>query len=264
MNRRLNHARLRIPAFLLFALLFLCLTQGCAQPGLRIYFVRHAEAGHNVLAQWKDKPKSTWPPYVGNANMFSPKGDAQAATLVDKLKGIHFDLIAACPYWRTRHTILPYLQATGQKAELWPELEETGPVPPQYTAAGIQPPPPNPRLFDGVNDFKLPDDEKTYFSFLPNDKKFLEYKDPNNQIAIGNALALSQKVIAMVKARTNNAPKSVLLVGHGDAGSTLLRTLTTSKTLTPNIANASLWMAEEQPNGTFKLKILNDKPYPGK
>jgi hypothetical protein len=149
-THRLNHSRLNNAlCHILVALLLLALTPACAhQQGLRVYFVRHAEAGHNVVKEWKDKPKSEWPAYVGNANMFSPRGEQQAEALIEKLRPIHFDFIAACPYWRTRHTILPYLKATGQKAELWPELEETSHVPLAATAANAKPLEPNPTLFN--------------------------------------------------------------------------------------------------------------------
>lgn len=266
MSDWVNRSCMKKPTgLLLMALILPWILQGCAQQGLRVYFVRHAEAGHNVVKEWKDKPKSEWPAYVGNANMFTPKGERQAQALPEKLKGIQFDLIAVCPYWRTRHTILPYLQATGQKAELWPELEETSFVPIAFTAAGAKPPEPNPTLFKGVNNFGLPDSEKAYFYFRDGDKKYLEWQEKGNkQLELANDLALSRKAIDLIKTRFGNSPKSILLVGHGDAGSTLLRLLTTSKSINPDIDNTGLWMAEEQPNGTFKLKILNGKSYRGK
>ena len=94
--------------------------------GLKIYYIRHAEGGHNVKADWEAKgiPKSQWPDYVGNSEMFTPKGEKQLDEALEKLKKYDFDFIASSPIWRARHTVIPYLKATGRKAEVWPELKE--------------------------------------------------------------------------------------------------------------------------------------------
>lgn len=39
---------------------------------LRIYYIRHAEGGHNVKREWGIFPKSEWPSYVGNREAFTP------------------------------------------------------------------------------------------------------------------------------------------------------------------------------------------------
>ena len=62
-----------------------------SEAGLKIYFLRHAEGGHNVVEDWKDVPKDQWPAYVGNENMFTPKGGKQAAAVPAKLAPYHFD-----------------------------------------------------------------------------------------------------------------------------------------------------------------------------
>src|SRR4051794_16518782 len=98
-----------------------------AQAGLKVYYLRHAEAGHNVVKEWKDIPKDQWPAYVGNSGMFTPKGETQVLKVAEKLKPNRFDFIAVSPIWRTRNTILPYLKETKVKAEIWPELEEFDP-----------------------------------------------------------------------------------------------------------------------------------------
>ena len=77
-------------------------------------------------------------------------------------------------------------------------------------------------------------------------------------------MALARKTVELIKARFSKSGKSILLVGHGNSGSTLLHTLTTSKDLKVSLQNTGIWMAEEQPDGSFKLKMLNSKPYEGK
>ena len=97
-----------------------------ANAGLKIYYIRHAQGGHNVKTAWekKDVPKTEWPSYVGNPDMFTPKGKQQVIAATEKLKAYQFDFIASSPMWRARNTILPYLKVTQSKAEVWPELRE--------------------------------------------------------------------------------------------------------------------------------------------
>ncbi len=97
----------------LLAVLFLFWFAGRCEAGLKIYYLRHAEGGHNVVKEWEEVPKAQRPAYVGNPNMFTPKGETQVAAATKRLQKYHFDFIAVSPTWRTRHTILPYLKATG-------------------------------------------------------------------------------------------------------------------------------------------------------
>src|SRR5512133_62774 len=109
---------------LLFALLFLGLFVGRSEAGLKIYYIRHAEGGHNVVKEWQNVPKAQWPDYVGNGNVFTPKGKTQVVTATEKLQKYRFDFIGVSSMWRTRNTVLPYLKAAGVKGEIWPELHE--------------------------------------------------------------------------------------------------------------------------------------------
>jgi hypothetical protein len=107
---------------LLLAGLLACVAP--AEAGLKIYYLRHAEGGHNVVKEWSKVPKSQWPAYVGNGNIFTPLGEKQAAAATAKLQKYHFDAILVSSMWRTRNTVLPYLKTTGAKGEIWPELHE--------------------------------------------------------------------------------------------------------------------------------------------
>ena len=126
-QRRNEWLKSRVAA--LFALLCLLSFSSEAEAGLKIYFIRHAEYGHNVVAEWRNVPRDQWPAYVGNGNMITPKGEAQLGPATEKLKQHHYDFIAVSPYLRTRHTVLPYLKATDAKGEIWPELGEFGFLP---------------------------------------------------------------------------------------------------------------------------------------
>ena len=76
-----SHMRKSFPLLLLATLIFLGIPSAYAQDLLKVYYVRHGEGGHNVVSEWKHKPKDQWPAYVGNPNVFTPKGEQQVAAL---------------------------------------------------------------------------------------------------------------------------------------------------------------------------------------
>ncbi|MDP4996164.1 MAG: hypothetical protein NWQ16_08095, partial [Akkermansiaceae bacterium] len=57
--------------FVIFA--FFTVLSSMVEAGLKIYYIRHAEGGHNVKKEWEDKgvPEKEWPEYVGNPDMFT-------------------------------------------------------------------------------------------------------------------------------------------------------------------------------------------------
>lgn len=230
-----------------------------SEAGLKIYYLRHAEAGHNVVKDWKNVPKAQWPAYVGNGNMFTPKGETQVEATAKRLQQYHFDFIAVSPMWRTRHTILPYLKATGAKGELWPELHEfvggTG------VLASNLPSLATPVLGAGAY-VELPAEEAACFTLRGDGKtnfKLPAAKGEEHEAAIR---VVEQRTIELLRQKFGRTDKSVLLVGHGNTGIALLKLLIHDPL--PNaasMANTSLWMVEEQPDGQFKLKLYNDVPY---
>ncbi len=239
--------------------LVLCLltcSEASAQEPLRVFFLRHAEGGHNVTSEWKDRPKSEWPTYVGNPDAFTPKGEVQIAEATQKLEGMKFDFIAVSPLWRARNTILPYLKSKNVRAEIWPELTETRTT---GTAAAKDLPPPSATLFDGAESLKIPDGEAGFFTFRDGGKRALKGGGNDAAQATSDAIALSEKAASLLRERFGKSGKTILLVGHGNAGVTLIRLLTGS--IAPALNNASLWMAEEQPDGSFQLKMLNGEPF---
>lgn len=230
-----------------------------AEAGLKIYYLRHAEGGHNVVDQWKNVPKEQRPAYVGNANMFTPKGEAQVEALTRKLSPYQFDFIAVSPLWRTRHTILPYLKAEHREAEVWPELHEF--LAGRSILASNLPPLSAPVLGAGPR-VEVPMEEAAYFTIREDGKTNYRLpvgKGPNQEAAIR---AVTQHTIDLLREHFGGSNKSVLLVGHGNSGIALLRLLTKDPLAKiPPMANTSLWMVEEQPDGQFQLKFYNDAPY---
>ena len=56
--------------------------------------------------------------------------------------------------------------------------------------------------------------------------------------------------------------KTILLVGHGNNGKALLKLLLNDPLQgVREMNNIGIWMAEEQPDGHFKLEMYNDAPY---
>jgi broad specificity phosphatase PhoE len=246
-------------SLLLRVIILLCFVYTVpAQAGLKIYYLRHAEYGGNVVNQWKDKPKDEWPAYVGRGDMFTPKGKEQVAALTKKLlKNYHFDFIAVSPAWRTRNTIAPYLKEERMKAELWPELLEFNTLARQHDE---NLPPPSADLFSGAPLTLSSEDQGLFTLRDDNPKGFKIGKDPLQ--AAADRRAVVDKVIELIRKRFDDADKSILLVGHGNTGRILAEELThEKKAFEVEPPNTAVWMAEEQPDGSFKLLVLNDKPF---
>ena len=224
-----------------------------ASAGLTVYYLRHAEGGHNVKAEYVQKriPKDKWPVWVGNANMFTPKGEAQSLALTNTLAPFKFDLIAVSPLWRTRHTILPYLKATGQTAEIWPELIET---PMSGDTSRSVTNKVDAAFYAGVGAVEIPADEQPYFHLR------LDGTGTRLMVATNAAQAgmLSRLVKTMLKTRFATNDMNVLLVGHGTAGRTLGRYLGQDTAQTEHgMSNTHLWRVDRKPDGNFALDYYN-------
>ncbi len=225
-----------------------------ADAQLEITYVRHAEGGHNVVYQFVEAgiPTNEWPAYVGKENAFSPKGEAQVTALATKLQNYTFDLIAVSPKWRTRNTIQPYLEATGQKAEIWPELAETGNTDVLPTEGGI-----SPTIWAGKQSIKLATNEVAFFQFRAEPPGLRELMVSNRV----EAVACAERVESLLRERFGKKPARVLLVGHGNASRTLVRYLTRQpEARIEHLENTHCWTAREQPDGSFKLDRYNELP----
>ncbi|MEI6082699.1 MAG: histidine phosphatase family protein [Verrucomicrobiota bacterium] len=227
---------------------------GAAQAKLTIYYLRHAEAGHNVVAKFVASgiPTNQWPAYVGHGDIFTPDGEAQVRGVTTNLLAYKFDFIAVSPTWRTRQTILPFLKATGRTAEIWPELTEVG-----LEATNSEPV--IPEVVIGHEPLKVPQDEQTSFKFRLDSAGCCEMWATN----VAQVTWQAKQVLDLLRTRFGKRDATVLLVGHGTAGRTLIRYLTRQPSWNEDwLHNAALWMAVEKPGGTFELKLLNGAPYP--
>jgi len=225
---------------------------GAVQAALTIYYLRHGEAGHNVVKQFVQSgtPTNQWPAYVGNPNMFTPTGAVQVRGVAAKLLPYKFDLIAVSPLWRTRHTILPYLNETGRTAEIWPELTETAHFDPVRNLDTAP-------LVTGARLLNVPVDEQSVFKLRTDPAGCCALTATNGVEAVG----LAAETLRLLRARFGTNDATVLLVGHGTAGETLIRYLLRNPNWTGGAQNATIWMAQEKSDGTFELKMFNSAPY---
>ncbi len=239
---------------LLFAVLWLACAAPLTAAELEVFYVRHAEAGHNVSSEFKRAgiPTNEWPAYVGNERAFTPKGEQQAVDLAAALAGQRFDLIAASPTWRTRQTILPFLRASGQRAEIWPELAESAAF---DLTADLLAPPPAGFPAEGRHRIKLAAEEEPFFVLGAPGVGSSELIVTNAASAAASAL----RVEARLRERFGGRPVRVLLVGHGNASKTLLRCWTRDPALhRPHLGNTRMWSGTLTLAGPFTLLRYNE------
>lgn len=234
--------------------------------GLKIVYIRHAEGGHNVKADWEARgiPESEWPSYVGDGDVFTPKGEKEVQIATEKLKKYDFDLIATSPLWRARNTILPYLKATGQKAEVWPELKEgTG-----MTLILSEKLPEVKRTILNKGDvIHVPKKERDFMERRHGAKHhWRKYPSrSSDQVKTAYMKHVTEHAIARIKEQFGGTESTILLAGHNSSGVSLLKLLLGKEpggaVARRGINNVGLWMVEEQEDGTFKLLLYNDEPF---
>lgn len=258
-------------SYILLSLIISTALSSVASAGLKIYYIRHAEGGHNVKKAWEEKgtPKSEWPAYVGNSDMFTPKGLKEVNLATEKLQKHQFDFVATSPMWRARNTILPYLKASHKKAEVWPELRE---------GFGMQVilskniPEVKETILNKGEAIEIPKSEQDFFKTREAaENNYARYpRDSSNEVKAGYMKHVSEHAIELIekrfgKSEKSTLDKSILLAGHNSAGVSLLKLLLKEEPggeAKRGITNVALWMVEQQEDGSFKLMIYNDKPYP--
>ena len=235
-----------------------------AMAGLKIYYIRHAEGGHNVKSEWEKKgiPKSEWPEYVGNHDMFTPKGLKEVETATEKLKKYKFDFIATSPLWRARNTIMPYLKETKQQAEVWPELKEgTG----MTMILSPDLPEVKPPILNEGDSIHVPKKERDYIKRRPGGKRYYKRcRSDKEELRTAYMKYVTEHAISLIKERFGNSDKSILLAGHNSSGVSLMKLLigeAPGGEARRGIDNTGMWMVEQQEDGSFKLLMYNDKPY---
>lgn len=244
----------------LFRLVLLSVLWGAGpcEAGLRIYYIRHAEGGHNVKRDWEDVPEKEWPDYVGDPDVFTPLGKQQLAAVSGTLQDLEyrFDFIASSPLWRSRNTILPYLKHTGATGEIWPELKELS-VSGDYLFDPDLPAVTDPILEQGEV-ITLPPEETDWFALRQGAEKHFDLPDygSDEEREAAAAVLVYQAAIDLILERFGGTDQAILLAGHGASGKNLIRLLTKDVDQ-DSIENTGIWMVEQQADGTFKPMIYN-------
>ena len=249
----------------LLTLIFSTALSSIAEAGLKIYYIRHAEGGHNVKKAWEAKgvPKEEWPSYVGNPDTFTPKGLKELATATEKLKKYRFDFVATSPMWRARNTILPYLKAREQKAEAWPELRE---------GFGMQVildenlPEVKEDILNKGDAIVIPENEAEVFAVRKDGaNNYAKYpKGSSNELKAAYMKKVSLHAIQLLETRFGGSDKSILIAGHNSSGVSLLKLLlkkAPTGAAKRGLDNTGLWMVEQQEDGSYELKMYNDQLY---
>jgi phosphohistidine phosphatase SixA len=236
-----------------------------AQAQLKIYYVRHAEGGHNVKKAWKAKgvPESEWPAYVGNPDMFTPRGLEEVVAVTEKLQKYDFDFVASSNAWRALNTIAPYLKATNKKAEIWPELREGKGM---LTILSADIPDVKAEILNKGDTIVVSEEEAANFVIRPgaeNDyKKFP--KRSSEQVKASYTKHATLHAIKLLEERFGGTNKSILLAGHNSSGVSLLKLLlkeTPAIKGKKGINSTGMWMVEQQEDGSYELRLFNDIPY---
>lgn len=251
--------------FIMLAFISSVLWAHVATAGLKIYYIRHAEGGHNVKKAWQERgiPESEWPEYVGNPNMFTPKGLTQVDGATKKLQQYQFDFVATSPLWRVHNTIAPYLRLTGQQAEVWPELREGKGM---VTILSEDIPEVHEEILNKGDPIVISENEADYLKLRAgaenNYARYPRGSSENEQVAYMKYVSLH--AIEMIEERFGGTDQSILLAGHNSAGVSLLKLLLkeapTGKARR-GIINTGIWMVEQQADGSYKLMMYNDEPY---
>lgn len=252
-------------SYIILTVVLFSVIANVANAGLKIYYIRHAEGGHNVKKAWQEKgiPESDWPAYVGDANVFTPKGITQVAGATEKLQKYQFDFVATSNQWRAYNTIAPYLKATNQKAEVWPELKEGKGM---LTILSDDIPEVEEEILNKGKAIVLTEEEAAYLVIRPDSEndyeKYPKGSSDNEKVAYMKHVSLH--AIKMIEERFGGTDQSILLAGHNSSGVSLLK-LFLQKAPTGEarrgLTNTGIWMVEQQEDGSYELMMYNDQPY---
>ncbi|CAN5468647.1 hypothetical protein BH11ARM2_BH11ARM2_14340 [soil metagenome] len=166
-----------------------------------LVFVRHGETVANATGKYNSK----------TLNVFSEKGQKQVQALTRTLlKEPKFDQILVSPSPRALRTIAPYLDATGQKAEIWPLLYECCTERPRQTEA---------KSFLYGAKITIPSDlDPSRFVIFSNDDHF---PAPRNY---GEGLVQVRVGVEIFQRRFGD--RRILVVGHSAQGGLFIKGLT--------------------------------------
>ena len=173
-------------------------------------------------------------------SQFSPKGLEQVPQVTTNLAALNPDVIVCSPLWRTRQTILPYLQSSQRTAEIWPELEEC------CWQSDRKAPLTEPRLPGPVVDLDAA--ETGRFTFPEG------VTNRYGAVTHSDGIAQVRRAAELLRERFGGQEVTVVVVTHFHAGSRIIELLLGEDPRGRyQVPNAKLIHMQEQPDGSFKL-----------
>ena len=199
---------------------------------MKLMLVRHAESMGNVTGEYS----------TAIADSLSPRGHEQARALADSLKAWSFAKIICSPLERTRDTIKPYLEATGQRAELWPEIAEACWHDEREELAANWRPQPAP---------SLPKAYEELFSYR--DDNAVAHTEPET---FGEGLCRVHAAVDMLREMSRDTDGMVLMIIHGHFIREVLNLFLATRKINPfHHANCGMTLLEHQ--GVWAMAFCN-------
>lgn len=198
---------------------------------LDIYFVRHAETLANVSGVYNTKNNTT----------FSQRGEEQIKALTSQLKGYQFDAILVSSVPRALNTVLPYLQASSQTGEVWPELAECCWQSPQSSPATGE--------LIAADPITLSQEQLRYFTFRDSASQF-DYRNGS----YSDGVAQVSHAVQLLKQRYFGTNKTILIVAHYHSGQVLMSELLgVPRQQLPSLKNGELLHLHQDDAGCINL-----------
>ncbi len=199
---------------------------------MRLMLIRHAESMGNATGEYS----------TAIADSLSPRGHEQAHTLADSLQAWNFAKIICSPLERTRDTIKPYLEATGQRAELWPEIAEACWHDVREEPAvrwRPQPAPPLPKAYAEL--------------FYYRADHAVRHTEPET---FGEGLCRVHTAVDMLREMSRNTDGTVLMIIHGHFIREVLNLLLDTRSMNPfHHVNCGMTLLEYQ--GVWAMEFCN-------
>ncbi len=204
--------------------------EGTESRPAELYFLRHAQTVANQTQVWNPETESA----------FTAKGIEQVEALTDVLMHYSFDAVVVSPKWRTQHTVLPFLKATGLTAEIWPELNECCWQDDKRAPVSTPLPTFGPPIVPADVERLRPRDSQSALEW--------------NEVTFGDGMHRVRAAAKLLRSRFAGSGKSVLVVGHSEAGQRLVQLLRgRDPEETLHLDHAQIRHLTEQSDGNFEF-----------
>jgi len=199
---------------------------------MKLMLIRHAESMGNATGEYS----------TAIADSLSPRGHAQARALANALQKGDFEKMICSPLERTRDTIKPYLEATGQCAEIWPEIAEACWHDEREASAANWRPQPAP---------PLPDAYQPHFCYR--DQNVVQHTHPET---FGEGLCRVYSAVEMLQTMSKQTEGTILMVIHGHFIREVLNLLLDTRSMNP-FHHANCGMTLLHKTGVWEMAFCN-------